>query len=971
VTDPFGRPIPGAEILIRNLSTLVERTETTNSEGIYESAALPAGIYRVAVRASGFRTHTVEALTMEVARTILQDVRLQLGDVLQEISVGSGRVLIDGATTSVGHVIDGATVQAIPLNGRYFLDLASLAPGSVTPSQSGFSTTPSRGRGAQAINTAGNREETVNYMINGITINNLVNSSVLFQPSISTIQEFKIDNSTFSAEYGQSSGTVVNVATRSGASAFHGEIFEFLRNDALDARNYFNFTSSEPPPFKRNQFGGDLGGPIVRGKTFFFFAYESLRQAQEVNLNSLVLTEAQRASVTDAAVARLVALIPRANFIDSSGEPRFIGWAPGPIQNDQWGMDINHVFGESDRLHGYYAINVIKTVEPNSGGTTIPGFGSTVRGRRQFFSINETHSFGRNVNEMRFGFNRQFAPLSPTQQRNPAELGVRNGITEPIGLPQMSIAGGALSFGGPAVLPSRRGDTTIVAADTLSGLYGRHALKLGGEYRQFLNNNYRAGTGSFNFPSVDAFLAGTANAFSVILGNQTSSIAQGALGFFVQTNYRWQPSLTLELGLRYEWNMSPEERYGRFIVFDPGSASLDQIGPGGDPIYQENNNNFQPRLGFAWDPFKDGKTSVRGAYAILVDQPMTSVVTATAANPPLAVPLMFAGSVRLDSAIYVATAAGLAPATVDRGFNNAYLQSWNLNLQRELLPGLAMMGGYIGSKGTHLILRRNINQPVNGVRPYPAVSRSSPILAGTPLGNVAQAEGTGNSDYNALWISATRPRTHGLQFDVSYTWSKALDYNSLSTQGVVVQNSYHLRGDRGPAGFDARHRVVARAVYDLPFRGNRLIENWQLAIVTQAQTGNPVNIVTTNSTVTGVANTLRPDVTGPIRRIGSIDRWFDTGVFTAVPRFGSLGRHVVVGPGFNNTDLSITKNVRLWENASAQFRIEAFDFLNHANFGQPGNVVGGPGFGRITNTRFQTGESGSSRQVQLGLKVTF
>jgi hypothetical protein len=292
-------------------------------------------------------------------------------------------------------------------------------------------------------------------------------------------------------------------------------------------------------------------------------------------------------------------------------------------------------------------------------------------------------------------------------------------------------------------------------------------------------------------------------------------------------------------------------------------------------------------------------------------------------------------------------------------------------LQRELAPGLAILGGYIGSKGTHLILRRNINQPVDGVRPYPAVSRSSPILAGTALGNIIQAEGTGNSTYHAFWLSAERPRAHGLQLNVSYTWSKALDYNSLSTQGVVVQDSYSPRGDRGPAAFDARHRVVARAVYDLPFRSNRLVENWQLAIVTQAQAGNPVNIVTTNSTVTGVANTLRPNVTGPIPIIGSIDRWFDTTVFTAVPRFGNLGRHVVVGPGFTNTDLSITKNAKLWENVRAQFRIEVFNLLNHANFGQPGNVVGGPGFGRVTNTRFATGESGSSRQVQFGVKLMF
>ena len=257
----------------------------------------------------------------------------------------------------MGHVIDGRTVQEIPLNGRYFLDLALLVPGSVTPSQSGFSTTPSRGLGALAINTAGNREETVNYMINGITINNLVSSAILFQPSISTVQEFKIDNTSFSAEYGQSSGAIVNVATRSGTSQFHGELFEFLRNDALDARNFFNFTSSEPPPFKRNQFGGNLGGPLVQSRTFFFFSYEALRQSQSLNLNSVVLSDAERESVADPVIAKLVELIPRSNFIDSAGTPRFVGSAPGPVNLYQWGIDISHMLTKNSRLHGYYSLH--------------------------------------------------------------------------------------------------------------------------------------------------------------------------------------------------------------------------------------------------------------------------------------------------------------------------------------------------------------------------------------------------------------------------------------------------------------------------------------------------------------------------------------------------------------------------------------------------------------------------------------
>jgi hypothetical protein len=337
----------------------------------------------------------------------------------------------------------------------------------------------------------------------------------------------------------------------------------------------------------------------------------------------------------------------------------------------------------------------------------------------------------------------------------------------------------------------------------------------------------------------------------------------------------------------------------------------------------------------------------------------------------LANPLTFTGPVALENAIDLATAAGLAPMSVDGGFRNASVQSWNLNLQRELSPGLAVLAGYFGSKGSHLILARNINQPIGGVRPFPVISFSSQILPGSPMGNISQFESTANSSYNALWLSANKRLTTRLQINASYTWSKSLDYNSLSNQGVVVQNSYNLRGDRGLSDYDARQRFVANAIYELPFRGSRLAEGWQLAAIVQAQSGNPVNIVTTNSTLTGVANTVRPNATGPIAIIGSVDRWFDTSGLTPVSGFGNLGRNIVIGPGFNNTDLSLMKNTRLGDRIRAQFRAEFFDLFNHANLGQPGNVVGSPSFGRITNTRFPTGESGSSRQAQLGMKLVF
>ena len=970
ITDQHGALIPEAEITANDPAIGVTRVAVTDESGRYQLAALPVGDYRIEVRAKGFQTRILDRVRIEVARKLTQDFQLQVGDVSQVVSVTASGDLIERATISVGHVIDRGMVQELPLNGRYFLDLGLLVPGSVTPPQGAFSSAPIRGLGSFSITTGGSREETTNYSINGITLNNLTNSSITFQPSIGAVQEFKVDNSTLSAEYGQSSGAVVNIATRSGANEFHGELFEFFRNDVLDARNFFTLTSNEPPPFKRNQFGGQLGGPIVKDKAFFFFSYEGLRQRQRLNLNSLVLSDSQRDSATDPVIQKLLPLIPRANFVDSSGTSRFVGSANASVDTDQWSIDVSHNLGKDDRLHGYYSAYRTSLTEPNRNGNTIPGFGNTTVQLRQVFTFNETHIFSPTlVNELRFGFNRFSSATTPNAQLNPSEFGISHGITEPIGLPQISVAGG-LNFGGPSINPSGRGDTTFVVSDSFNYQRGAHSLKAGGEFRQFLNNNFRQGTGSFNFPTVAEFINGTANSFSVTLGSQSSSIAQGALGFFVQDNYKVRPNLTLELGLRYEWNMTPTERYDRFIVFDPSTASLIRVGTDIDEVYHQNDKNFQPRVGFAWDSFGDGKTSVRAAYALQTDQPMTSVVIGTTTNPPLAIPLTFSGPIRLDNAINVAGPAGLAPQSIAQDFDNAYLQSWNLNVQREVRRNLTLLVGYFGSKGTHLISRRNLNQPINGVRPFPTLSQSSPILPGTNLGNITQVESGGNSSYNALWISSSQRLSRGLQFNASYTWSKSLDYNSFSTGGIVGQNSYNLRDDRGLSDFDARHRFVFNGIYDLPFRGNAFVDGWRFAVIVQLQSGSPINIVTSNSTVNGIANTLRPDVNGPIATIGSVEKWFDTSVFTAVPRFGSLGRNVVIGPGFSNTDFSIIKNTRFGEKLRMQFRVEFFDLFNRANFGPPGNVVGTPAFGQITSTRFPTGESGSSRQIQFAVKIS-
>ena len=362
ITDSKGAVVPNATVTARNKATSIERTAQTDSDGNYQIAALPVGTYSIEVHASGFKTQVADQVAMQVAQTIVQNFQMDVGAISEQVLVTSDVPVIETTTTSVGTVINQRTVQEIPLNGRHFVDLGLLIPGSVTPPQNGFLTAPLRGQGSFGLNTAGGREDTVNFMINGINLNDMVQNQITFQPSINTVQEFKADNSTFSAEYGRNSGAIVNIATRSGSNDYHGEFFEFLRNSALDSRNFFERTP-DPAPFKRNQFGFNIGGPVNfphfgeggpilsyhgKNKTFFFFSYEGLRQRQGLTLSGVTVpTEAQRAAVTDPVIRNLLPLIPHANV----GANGFAGSATAPVDIDQWTTDVSHTLGTNDRLH--------------------------------------------------------------------------------------------------------------------------------------------------------------------------------------------------------------------------------------------------------------------------------------------------------------------------------------------------------------------------------------------------------------------------------------------------------------------------------------------------------------------------------------------------------------------------------------------------------------------------------------------
>ncbi len=1049
ISDATGAAVPGANVVAINEATGVSSTTQTDTAGAYLFPGLPIGSYRIEVTAANFQTAVIAKLKLDVASAVTQNVQLKVGEAKEQVEINAEAALVDTSTTSVGQVLGEKTVQEIPLNGRHFTDLSLLTPGTVTPPANGFLSAPLRGQGSFGINTAGQREDTTNWLVNGVNLNDNVQNQITFQPPIDTLAEYKIDNSSYPAEYGRNAGAIVNLATRSGTNDYHGELFEFFRNNDLDARNFFNFAATGPQaPFKRNDFGASFGGPIKKNKIFFFLAYEGLRQNQALTVTSTVPSQNQIASVTSPAVQKLLALIPAANFAqtgknftDDPADPAtFTGFSGGTTANvslNQGSADLDIELTAKDRIHGYYVVQKDLRQEPTAGGAiaaNIPNFGDTRDGFRQLVTVSEDHVFGPSItNTVRLGFNRIHLTFTPNSSLDPAafDIGLPAGSPVAVGLPFIN-AGGTLGFGGPTGEPQGRGDTTVVLNDGLSWLKGRHNFIFGGEIRRSYNNNIAFNVGSLTFSSLANFLADSANAFTDQLGSGNDRILQPSYDVFAQDSFRWKPNFTINIGLRYAWNGTPSEALGRFTNFDPTTGTLI---PASQP-YQQDNLNFQPRIGFAWDPFKNGKTSVRGAYAILTQAPTTNTVAGLSGNPPFALPLSASSAVNaitIEDPSAAVTGVSIGPAAINPGFDNMYAQDWNLTIQHEVTATLGVEVGYVGLKATHLQLNQNINQPFvtdgfyGSTKPFPTLPLNSPEIpaqcqAPNPvcgLNNINQVNSGGNSNYNALWATLTKHISHGLEFLASYTYSKSLDYNSLSTgETYIIQNAYNPRGDYGPSEFDARHRFVLSGFYEFPFQGNRLVSGWQMGIVTQLQSGNPVNPTLAIGPGPGISLTVRPDLLSAVSGTDNPTQYFTnaalcepfagtpTGAAPVIPDCasapnaafavpctfssaptkpggatypivagschpGNLGRNAIVGPDFLNTDFSVTKNTKISEKVTLQFRSEFFDIFNHPNFGNPILTATSTSFGIIQGTRFPTGDFGSARQIQFALKLMF
>ncbi len=989
VTDTSNAAVPGAKVVIHDQDTGVERTTQTNQDGAYLVPGLLPGTYQITFSANGFESYVIKDLKLDVATTVMENAELKVGEVTQEVTVSGGEPLVNTTSPGVSQVITPKTVQEIPLNGRHFLDLAPLTPGTMTAPQNGFLVAPLQGLGALSIDTAGQRETTLNFLINGINLNDEVQNQVTFQPSIDTMSEFKIDNSTFPAQYGRNSGAIINVATRSGTNDFHGEAFDFLRNNYFDARNFFNPVGTTQSPLNRNDFGGDFGGPIKRNKAFVFLSYEGLRQRHGLPLEESV--PAAGTTSTDPTVNNILAILAKTAPANATldGEPAFFGSTDAPVNEDIGTGDVDFNLTSSDLLHGYYAIEKDHRFEPTSDAN-VAGFGDTRDGSRQLLTLSESHIFNPNLtNQVRLGFNRLYITFLPNDSDIVAStvgINLPGGVPD-VGLPLILIEGlptGTLEFGNPVGEPQGRGDTTVAGNDTVSWLKGRHSFDFGVDVSRFYNNNISENVGDFVFSSLTNFLNDGAAAFSTEEGNADDKILMPAWGLFAQDSFKWRPNFTFNLGVRYDWNGTPTEADNRLAVFNPAADALETIGtPGFTQVYPTNDKLFQPRVGLAWDPWGDGKTSVRAGYAILAQQPTTDLVSGLSGNPPFAVPL--ASSSISNSITFEAPPVSpktVSPDTVDPNYHDAYVQDWNLTVQRELTNTLGLQVAYVGSKATHLQQELNLNQPAVVAGTFsPATAAPYPNFS-----EIVDLASNGNSNYNALWVTANKQVTHGFQFLATYTWSKSLDYSSLDVPNNLPQDSNNLRNEYGPSDFDARNRFVLSGFYTLPFQGNRLVSGWQLALITQAQSGNPLTVYMSGVSGLFPGAVVRPNVTGPVEVTGNPADWIanpqvftnpcSSATGTLVCSAGNEGRNSIIGPDFVDTDFSLIKDTKITERVGSEFRVGAFDIFNHPNFGDP-NFVFNAATGTmlsssvINTTRFPEGDFGSSRQLQFALKLTF
>jgi Carboxypeptidase regulatory-like domain/TonB dependent receptor/TonB-dependent Receptor Plug Domain len=994
VHDKSGAIVVGATLTLNNSETGLERTTTSAEDGAYIFQELPAGTYAVSAVFSGFAA-TRQNAVVEVSADTTLDFTL-LPPTLQQSAVVSGEAtpLVETQEDVLGGSVDEHLVAELPLNGRDFGKLVALVPGVIVEG-SGVAGTE---KGFGQFNINGNRDRSNNYTLDGTDNNDpWFNNSALNQVGITgapatllpidAIQEFNL-LSQFSAEYGRNSGGVVNVITKSGTNQFHGTAFGYFRNSFFDARNYFNSLGNPQTLFINNQFGGSIGGPIVRDKTFFFAAYEGQRErvgsdfdfslptTTEIN-QARALARSMNPAINTAPLDAILSYFPVNNTSSNL--------VPGVVDDynnlDNFILKVDHRFTSNEALAVRYAFGQSDQQFPLGSlggfgsGSRLPGFAQISPTRVQVVSASLLTTLGPSkINELRFGYTRFRNSFTSADALHPV-TGVPDFGTDHAGLPEIDFSGYIENLGATAYsIPRARVSQNYQVLDNFTWTHGTHTLKVGGEYRRAAvsayNDNLERGligfspTGIATDPVTDVLANfylgnfcdssgncdgyGEANA-----GNTQRTTYNNGLAFFAQDEFRVRANLTVTYGVRWEY-FGPISEKNNLLSNFPGpfgpDSLLEPVGSGGlSSAYKRDLNNFGPRIGIAWNPFAN--TTVRTGYGIYYDYIPQDLMIANyttsagiATNPvgPVPVlPLDFNQGAWNGSTPGPVFTTGSGPFSVFATTHNLatpYVGEWNLNIQQQIARGAMLEIGYVGSKGTRLTRLYDANQ--DGINPN--------------YGEVDVFATNSGSTYNALQLQARFSNWHGFDGFSSYVFSKSLDGASdgidfNSSTAAFPQNSADLQAEKGPSTFDARHRWTSALNYRIPVAAKlpeRLATGWQLNSVVTVMSGQPIGILTGNPVVNADGSYnyhQRPDVLPGVNPIlsGSPANGYLNPLAFADPtgNFGDLGRDAIYGPGFWNIDFSITKNTRITERLGLQLRFEFFNIFNHPQFALPGGVI--------------------------------
>ena len=1036
VSDSSGAQIAGARISVTNTGTGATQTVTSGGSGEYEVAGLPAGSYKLQVISTGFKAEIRQGVDLTVGATITVNLSLQPGAVSETVVVTDQAPQVDTASSAISGVVGEHMIRELPLNGRDWLQLATLQAGVVgglgQQSTQGSPTNSRAARGnGQNLYISGNRPTENLYLVDGLIVNDYANSSpgsgLNVNLGVDAVREFAVLTSGFSAQYGMTSGGVINAAFKSGTNDFHGTGFGFFRNSALDARNYFDGPSV--PPFHRYQYGGAIGGPIKRDKIFFFGNFEGLQQALSLSENSLTLSNSARTGVVpnpngsgtitvpiSASIQPFLAVFPVANGKDNGDGTAFYTFPGAQTGHEYYAVGkVDFNLSPTTTFSASYQWDTSSLVAPDLFNQKLTGSPSN----HDNVALSLQHFFTPNLlNTARLGVSHTYATDSEdTSALSPVATNTSLGFVpgKPAGV---LTAGTLLTAGG---LGASGADIfhfiSYQASDDLNWVRGKHTLQFGFSFERIADNfsSVNLPFGEWDFGSVQDLLENIPLTFSSDQPgtNGGRSLRSDVYGAYAQDVYRITPKLTITAGLRYETNTPVTEANGKVATLIHLTDAVPRLG--GSFIGNGNHLNFAPRVGVAFDPFGDGKTSIRASFGLYDVMPLPYLfvnrthgvpfyVTGVAQNPP--------GTAFPNSGLDLLTPQSSEVVYVQQNPPRAYNQTWNLSVQQQLTSDTALTVGYVGSHSAHIPLNIDdmdqvppslVTTAPNGqlIFPIPAGGKTSNIQRINPLyGRIEGMVWSDYSVYHGLLTNISKQLKHGFALQGTYTWAKSMDEGSATFSDNEYDNTvgpsyaFDLKLQKGVSDYNITNNLIVNGQWNIPvpssLRGvaRTVVGGWQLGGITQYHSGEPFSVrLTSDQAFTGNSRTHSsaggqrpnfnpaPGCTTNAINPGQPSNYIKTNCFSfpAPGVLGDLGRNTLRGPKYVDMDASVFKNIPLiHDKYNVQLRAEAFNVLNHTNFRTVATGLFNKSGGILTSAgQLPAPTLTTSRQIQFGAKFVF